>query len=131
VKITLPAHLLERKLIGKSTLDVLILAGRVQMVSAHLQKAQNNKYKRELRRLKCFCSMQASKDQTPQQAETIPVNNTTTWTGVCQHGSELRVLEELMEQVFYKHSAPVSLFRKNQQKKEKTPPISLFFYFFN
>ena len=35
----LSAHLLERKLIGKSTLNVLILTGRVQMVSAHLKEA--------------------------------------------------------------------------------------------
>lgn len=34
------AHLLERKFIGKSTLNVFILTGRMQMVSAHLKEAE-------------------------------------------------------------------------------------------
>lgn len=90
------------------------------MVSAHLKKAQKNKHKWKLRKLKCFHSTHTIEGQTPQKAETVPVNNTELWTGVDQHVSRAAAAwRTILEYVFYKHPAPVSLCHKNKQKKKK------------
>lgn len=66
-----PTHLLQSELVGKSTFNVLILTGGVQVVGAHLGKHKPVRDQGKLGKLQSFSSTKA---QTPAEAGAAPRN---------------------------------------------------------